>query len=308
MMPATTAPRARILVVDDEPFNLEIVTDALAAHAYEVIPQRDGEGAMRALEAEQSMFDLVILDRRIPAPDGLEILRHIRESPRLARTPVILQTAAADPAQVAEGIEAGADFYLIKPFKGQALVAMVRAVLAQRREMEQLRLLSQDLVGTVSQLTRAEFRFRTVDQASALAHGLAMLCAEPDMVSIGLSELLVNAVEHGNLGLGFEAKSALVQAGRWREEIERRQQDPQYRNRVAVLSVEQLPDLVRFVIVDQGDGFAWQRFVEMPVERSTRLNGRGIALARNLSFLSLNFRDGGREVEATAAPSLRLRA
>ncbi|MCB1961508.1 MAG: response regulator [Rhodocyclaceae bacterium] len=308
MMPAASARRPRILVVDDEPMNLEIVADALAASAYEVVSLGDGDSALRALKASDAHFDLAILDRRMSAPDGMAILRHIRASQRLAGMPVILQTAAADPAQVAEGLAAGADYYLTKPFKGAALVAMVGAALAQRRELEQLRQTAADLAGTVSQLARAEFRFRSVDQASALAHGLAALCAQPDMVRIGLAELLVNAIEHGNLGLGFDAKRELMQSGRWRDEIERRQGEPRYRARVATLSVEQLPDLVRFVITDQGEGFDWTQFLEMPAERMHCLNGRGIALARKLSFLSLNFRHGGREVEVTAAPSLRLRS
>ena len=302
------AAQAQILVADDEPSNLELVSDTLAAHPWAVTAVSSGDAAMRALGARNPQFDLVILDRRMAAPDGMEILRFIRAAPQLSRMPVIMQTAAAEPALLAEGIEAGADYYLTKPFKGSALVALVRVVLARWREAMRLREQVQDLTATVALLSHAEFRFRTVDEARALAHGLAGLCEAPEMVHIGLTELLVNAVEHGNLGIGFDAKGALMQSGRWRDETERRLKLPQYRGRVARVQVETLTDLVRFVIRDEGAGFDWRSFFDMPQDRATLLNGRGIALARNLSFLSVNYRDEGREVEVTAAPGIRLRA
>lgn len=298
---------AQILVVDDEPTNLELVADTLSAQRWAVTPVSSGDAAMRMLVANNPQFDLVILDRRMAAPDGMDILHFMKRTPLLLRTPVIMQTAVADSARVAEGIEAGAEHYLIKPFKGRALVALVRVALAQYRDAVQMRAQVQDLAATVALLSHAEFRFRTIDEASALAHGLAGLCDAPEMAQIGLAELLVNAVEHGNLDIGFDAKGALMQAGRWRDEIDRRLKLPAYRGRVARVRVETLTDVVRFAIRDEGAGFDWRSYVDLPQDRATLLNGRGIALARNLSFLSLNYRDEGREVEVTAAPGMRLR-
>lgn len=305
MTAADVAARARILVVEDEPTNLELVADTLAAQRWAVTPVNNGEAAMRMLVANDPRFDLIILDRRMAAPDGMQLLHFIRQTPYLQRTPVIMQTAAAEPSRVAEGIEAGADHYLIKPFKGSALVALVRVVLAQFHEAAHARQQVQDLAATLALLSHAEFRIRTIDEAGALAHGLAGLCASPEMARIGLSELLVNAIEHGNLAIGFDAKGALMQSGRWRDEIERRLQLPEYRGRVVGVRVETLTDLVRFVIRDEGAGFDWGRFIDMPQDRATLLNGRGIALARNLSFFSVVYRDEGREVEAIAAPGAR---
>ncbi|QID19018.1 response regulator [Nitrogeniibacter mangrovi] len=306
MMPHPTALRARILAVDEEPFSLELVSEVLG-EAYEVTALQDGRAALRLLDDARCEFDLVILDRRMQAPDGMAILRHIRASPTLAHLPVILQTAVADPVQVAEGIEAGADFYLTKPFRIEALSAMVRAALRQSRERVQLAEQAADMETSLALLGQGVFRFRTVDEAAALARAVARLCAEPDLVRIALAELLVNAVEHGNLGLGFEAKQQLMQSGCWREEIDRRQGAAAFRHRVAQLAVSVEADAVRFVIEDQGEGFDWTRFQEMP-DDPVRLNGRGIALARQLAFPALVFADGGRRIEAEATPRPRFRA
>ncbi len=300
------AGRAHILVVDDEPFSLDFVSDVLGER-YALTTLQDGQSAMRMLEEAGERFDLVILDRRMAEPDGMSLLRFMRGSPTLARTPVILQTAAADPVQIAEGIEAGADYYLTKPFRMSALTTLVRAALKQSRERETLHAHAHGMEGALALLGEAVFRLRTLDDVAALAQGLSGLCADPDLVRVGLSELLMNAVEHGNLGLGFEAKGALLRAGQWHDEIERRLNDPLYRGRMASLNVSVSAQDVRFVITDEGEGFDWAPYLEMPTLHGSHINGRGIALARQLAFASLVYRQDGRVVEVTATPKPRLR-
>jgi len=249
-----TPDRARILVVDDEPFSLEIASDVLG-ESYEVIAAESGQQALDMLHRAEMPFDLVVLDRRMPDPGGMEILRHIRETPALSRMPVIMQTAAADPIQVAEGIEAGADYYLTKPYRVSALARIVRAALRQHREAEGLREQALDLGASLRLMGEGVFRFRTLDDASVLAHAMSTLCSGADLVRVALLELLINAIEHGNVGIGYEAKALLVQSGRWHQEIERRLADAAYRDRVATLTVRLRSDVVTFRIEDQGTGF-----------------------------------------------------
>ncbi len=301
-----SAERARILVVDDEPFSLEIASDVLG-ESYEVTAAESGQQAMEMLQRSGPPFDLVVLDRRMPEPGGMEILRHIRETPSLSRTPVIMQTAAADPVQVAEGIEAGADYYLTKPYRISALTRIVRAALRQHRETEDLRERATDLSAALRLLGEGVFRFRTLDEASALAHGVSMLCSAPDLVRVALLELLVNAVEHGNLGIGYDAKALMVQSGRWHEEITRRLADSAYRDRVASLTVRIRAEDITLRIEDQGAGFDPSRHLDMPDVNAAQLTGRGIALARKLAFPVLDYSDEGRCVEITTTPAPRFR-
>jgi len=300
------AERARILVVDDEPFSLEIASDVLG-ESYEVISADSGEQALALLDGKGPAFDLVVLDRRMPEPGGMAVLRHIRETPALSRTPVILQTAAADPVQVAEGIEAGADYYLTKPYRINALTRIVRAALRQHRETEGLRERAVDLGLTLRLMGDGVFRFRTLEEASSLAHGISTVCAGADLVRIALLELLVNAIEHGNLGIGFEAKALMVQSGRWQEEIDRRLADSIYRDRVATLSVRLRAEAVTLRVEDQGAGFDPSRHLDMPDVKTAQLTGRGIALARKLAFPNLHYTDEGRCAEVTATPAPRFR-
>ncbi|MCB1889315.1 MAG: ATP-binding protein [Rhodocyclaceae bacterium] len=132
----------------------------------------------------------------------------------------------------------------------------------------------------------------------ALAQQLAEGCERSREVAFGLAELITNGIEHGNLGLGFALKCQLLSAGRFESELARRLADrPDSR---VLVTVTRLPDLVRFVVEDQGGGFDWRPWLRPDPARASAPNGRGIALARDTCFASLNYRAPGNVVEALA--------
>ena len=117
----------RILAVDDMPTNLEILRVRLEAQGYEVITAEDGEEALaKARELEP---DLVLLDIMMPKLDGIAVLKQLKQDTLLRFVPVILVTAKADVRDVVNGLDAGGDDYLTKPFEHAALIARVRSLL-----------------------------------------------------------------------------------------------------------------------------------------------------------------------------------
>ena len=117
----------RILVVDDDPVNVEVLRVRLSAQGYEVVTAIDGEeGLQRARELEP---DLVLLDVMMPKLDGISVLKELKADITLRFMPVILLTAKADTRDIVNGLGAGADDYLTKPFEQSALVARVRSLL-----------------------------------------------------------------------------------------------------------------------------------------------------------------------------------
>lgn len=291
-----------LLVVDDEPLNCEIIADFLDDERYDLSFAGDGMAALEALEAAPERFDAVILDRRMPRMDGMELLRRLRADARFDSLPVVMQTAAGEPAEVAEGLAAGAWYYLAKPYTGAALNRIVRAALYDRKNRQELARVGQELQGTLNLLRRAGFDFRTPDEARMLAVTLARLCADETSVAMGLSELMLNAVEHGNLGIGYQEKSALIEAGTWQEEIERRLADPAQAPRSAVLEIERDGEWLYFTIRDRGKGFDWREYLELSPARAFDSHGRGIAMARMLAFAALEYQGSGNTVRVSARP------
>jgi signal transduction histidine kinase len=210
-----------------------------------------------------------------------------------------MQTAATAPDQVREGIEAGAYYYLAKPYEPETLTAIVRAALVDIDVRENAHQEAQAHVKAMELLDRAEFRFRSLDQIGPLIQVLASLCATPEIVASGLSELLVNAVEHGNLGISYADKKRLRLENTWEAEVARRLALPEYRDRNVLVRVARLPDHLEFTVIDEGTGFDWQRYLDFEPERATDPNGRGIAMARMLSFASLQYSGCGNTVIAT---------
>jgi DNA-binding response OmpR family regulator len=120
-----------ILIVDDEPAILDLVRFTLEDAEVRVVEASDGVEALAL--ARRLRPDLILLDVHMPRLDGLEACRQIRHDPALARTPIVMLTAAGQEADRARGREAGADEYLTKPFSPLALLALVEALVPETR-------------------------------------------------------------------------------------------------------------------------------------------------------------------------------
>jgi two-component system sensor histidine kinase/response regulator len=123
--------QGRILVVDDEPLNRELLHDLLEVNGYTVIEAEDGEVALRKIAAEEC--DVILLDVKMPRMDGLEACRQLKANPATAHIPVLMVTALSDSEHRYLGIDAGANDYLNKPIDRRDVLLRVRnAVYAKR--------------------------------------------------------------------------------------------------------------------------------------------------------------------------------
>ena len=119
----------RILAVDDVPDNLEILRVRLESEGYGVVTAADGDEALA--KARELTPDLVLLDILMPKVDGIAVLKRLKQDQELEQrfTPIVLVTAKADARDVIQGLEAGGDDYLTKPFEQTAQMARVRSLL-----------------------------------------------------------------------------------------------------------------------------------------------------------------------------------
>jgi DNA-binding response OmpR family regulator len=126
----TTNGRPLILVADDDPDILALVSFRLERAGYDIVAATNGEEAVEVALARRP--DLAILDVMMPRLDGYEATRRLREQEDTSHIPVILLTARVQEGDVARGFDAGADDYVKKPFSPQELGARVQAVLGRR--------------------------------------------------------------------------------------------------------------------------------------------------------------------------------
>jgi two-component system response regulator MprA len=122
----------RVLVVDDDPPLRRMLARSLSAEGFEVTVAPDGGAAL--LEAERAAPDVIVLDVAMPAMDGLSVCRRLRG--KGLPTPILMLTARDAVADRVEGLEAGADDYLVKPFAIEELVARLRALTRRGRASE----------------------------------------------------------------------------------------------------------------------------------------------------------------------------
>ncbi len=292
------------LVVDDDDIALGLILEILDREGWSAETASNGVDAWERLDAEPERYDLVILDRMMPHMDGIEVLRRVNADHRFDDLPVIMQTSAVSPAEVQEGLVAGAWHYLAKPYQEASLQRLINIALQDRQTRLELRRMREERESVWGMLREARFAFRRFEEAERLAALLAIPAQEPGKVSLGLLELLLNAVEHGNLELGYAGKSAALATEEWREELERRLNDPRYRDRVAEVWVRTEGERLIYRIKDQGAGFDWVRYLDIDPERLFDSHGRGIAMARHLAFESLEYLGNGNEVEAVVTCSL----
>lgn len=115
----------RALIIEDEPKVVSSLREALEAERFEVVVEHTGDGAAHRLEAET--FDVILLDRRLPGCDGLQLVSALRA--RRVETPVLMLTARDTLADRIVGLDCGADDYLVKPFALEEVLARIRALL-----------------------------------------------------------------------------------------------------------------------------------------------------------------------------------
>jgi adenylate cyclase len=162
----------RILIVDDNEMNRDILVTRLGTQGYELFQAADGEEALAA--AAQHLPDLILLDVMMPKLDGMEVCRRLKADPNMPFMPIILVTAKAASTDVVAGLEAGADEYLTKPIDQMALVARVKSVLRIKELHDQVSAQAADLATwnrTLEQ--RVEEQLSELERASRLQRFLS---------------------------------------------------------------------------------------------------------------------------------------
>ena len=296
-------PTTIVLVVDDDPLCRTMIRHMLEPDNIMVIETDSIQSTWELLEANSLVdFDVILLDRNLPDGDGMDLLPRLRQSSKLKMVPVIIQSGIRSNDEISNGISIskGAYHYLEKPYRREMLRTLIRIAVRESKERHFLVSKIEKDIDSFAFMTRSEYEIRTLDDARILTPFLAKMFPNPESASSGIIELLINAIEHGNLEIGYQKKGALLEQNMWLHEIERRMVLPKYAQRMVQIKVERKHDRIILEIADQGPGFDWHKFDTISEDCLFKLHGRGIALARNSSFDGMVYSPTGNIVSCWA--------
>jgi hypothetical protein len=146
---------------------------------------------------------------------------------------------------------------------------------------------------------RLALHVRTLDDIDRCTKLVGALLALEITSAIGFRELVLNAVEHGNLGITFDEKSKLLDNGDWYQEVLRRLDMPAQATRFASVEAVREPGVRRITVRDQGPGFDWRSYLEDDAIPADSRHGRGISMAIGADFDAVEYRGCGNEVVMT---------
>jgi len=291
--------KVKILVADDDDACLNLIDRFLENEGCDIVLAKNGEQAWEYLKSEEHTFNVAILDRKMPGLTGIEILQKMKTVDRLNNVPVIFQTGLINIEDIREGMDEGAYYYLTKPYIRRSLISIVEAAISESLKKQQLILDVHNPVDTDISSLNGHMVFKSLDEINNIACTLANICPDPEVTVCGLSELLTNAVEHGNLEISYDDKKQLLNDNRWYEEVNYRLELPEYVDRKVNVFWEKDDSQICFIIKDEGKGFFHEKYLELDPNRATHPHGRGIAMANMISFTSIEFIGCGNQVVAT---------
>ena len=139
----------KILIVDDEPFNLDLLEQELSDQGYLI--ERANDGAEALQKVPSFLPDLILLDYMMPKMNGIEVVKQLKQDERYKGIPVILLTAKASQEDKVKGLDAGADDYVVKPFDSFELLARVRSMMRIKQMQDSLEEWNRGLTDKVTQ-------------------------------------------------------------------------------------------------------------------------------------------------------------
>ena len=307
---------AMILLVDEKVSTPDVVQSYLSDVDIEVAHVKNEKEALSLLAQSPDKFSAVLIELMMQGDDekinnkksnskksdnGIKLLSKIKANKEIKNIPVIMQTHDMGETDMLEGLNAGAYYYVTKPYNKKTLVSIVSTAVRDYQHYNQLKDKVRKTTEPLCMMKKGEFRFRSLNEGRNLAAILSNACPNSDEVVLGLTELMINAIEHGNLGIGYDEKTKLNASNEWEKEVSRRLALPLNKDKYVSIEFSRDINEIKFLIADQGRGFDWEQYMEISPNRIFDNHGRGIAMANLISFDQLEYLDTGNKVSVTVS-------
>lgn len=273
-----SAGKHKILVVDDEETVRTILAKFLYNEGFEPIEATQGEQAIELYRMIKPT--LVVSDIMMPKMDGLTLLQKLRSID--ANAIVILMTGYGSEDILLKALRGGAINYFKKPFIFQEMIDFIRHVLEHRREIDTSQFFSSHLVEESKTFVFNTGAADILPIINQVTTHLKNIVAEHEIVNlkVGIEEMIINAIEHGNLGITFAMKNDAIKKGKWGNLLQSRLEEGENHEKKIFVESELKPSSFLIKIRDEGEGFDWQSLPQLTAEALLSYNGRGIFLTK----------------------------
>ena len=289
--------KPKILLAEDDESVREYIKRLLTKNGYDVAEAVDGKEAIALYEKRELVFDAIVSDLLMPAVDGRKLAQYNFENRIL---PFIVCTAVADAKTALELLKFGVHDYVVKPIERKHFLAVVKNAISRHTSQVGTGQLSpyDGNVVEISLLSRTGELQRAIGWIKGKVGG-ALGKGETGKFINFVSEFLLNAHEHGNLGIGREEKAALLEEEKFDIEVKNREAES---NKKIGVAVSVLKDEVAVKISDDGAGFDYDKQLAMSdddlLAMLTMPSGRGVYMGSRY-FDRVQYSDGGSTVLVT---------
>lgn len=290
---------AKVLLVHNKVDTGKKAFAALQKSGFDVEYAESSRRALEIMESRYREIGVVVLDVGTAMAESFNLAETIRCNSDYRSISV---ATFSDNNTAAARIYAAAGlmplYSLTYPINLKTLAVTLQGATADTQRKRDLATHVAGAAASFDILDSCRFSVRTLQDVERSAYMAASCFPQPARAIHGLEELLLNAVEHGNLEIGHAQKFELLKSGGWADEIQSRLDSENYSARKVDFAVVKRDGGTSAVITDQGPGFAWKSIMNGTSEDGQAIRGRGISRARLMSFDKITYNETGNRVVA----------
>lgn len=258
-----------------------------------VIDSHSADDSLDILVNDPHFYDLIIITAHVKAEDKIKFIHTVQSCSDLRFLTIAVEVENLNSSELDVYIKAGARYCFDQDDPEFELLVIKKALL----DSDKIKSIPTDL-NIMDTVTDASFTFKTLEEAKALGNFIASGCPNPKLARLGIIELFINAVEHGNLEIDYHEKTKIYDKNNWEKHIKEKLNLPENKDKVVTVHYTKSPNEIKLRIEDQGKGFEWKKFQELSDSRKLDIHGRGVFLATSLSFSTLEYEGKGNIVNA----------
>ncbi len=285
-----TDKQKKILIADDEEEIAGLLAELMRRSGYLPLCAGNGVEALRLYKLTHP--DLVITDIKMPLMDGIHLLKVLKQVDK--NVLIILISSYGNEEYLLEALRAGAVNYFKKPFKIEEIRQTVRTILEYKSQVDTSGLPFHNVVKEKKEYTIETEKTNLVSLINQISVNFKNFFSEREVINLrlGIEEMISNAIEHGNLAIGFDEKSGALKAGNYGNLLQRKLGNPKNSRKKIFITTHLSKKGVLITVRDQGSGFDWKTLPSLNVHDLQHYNGRGILLTK-IFFDDVIYHDPG---------------